>query len=78
MNMKTMEFYAAGLCGLMGLFIFLHLTRVFAQKSGFNKATIFAPFHYVSRWVSIVSPAPGFGESLWLQISLEGSVSPED
>lgn len=49
--MLTMEYYAAGLCGLMGVFIFLHLTRVFAQKSGLNKATIFAPFHYVSRIV---------------------------
>ena len=50
MNKEAMEYYAAALCGLMALFVLLHLSRVLARKSGLNKATIFAPFHYVSRF----------------------------
>lgn len=51
MNEEAMKYYAAALCGLMALFVLLHLTRVFARKTGLNKATIFAPFHYLSRSV---------------------------
>lgn len=51
MNKEAMEYYAAALCGLMALFVLLHLTRVLARKSGLNRATIFAPFHYTSRFV---------------------------
>lgn len=51
MNEEAMQYYAAALCGLMAIFVLLHLTRVVARKSGLNKATIFAPFHYVSRFV---------------------------
>ncbi|SPN99531.1 related to ferric-chelate reductase [Cephalotrichum gorgonifer] len=49
MNEEAMQYYAAALCGLMFLFVFIHLTRLFSQKTGLNKATIFAPFHYTSR-----------------------------
>lgn len=56
MDEEAMQYYAAGLCGLMALFVFLHLTRVFAQKTGLNKFTIFAPFHYISRFVPTYPP----------------------
>lgn len=54
MNLEAMKYYAAALCGLLVLFIILHLTRVFARKTGLNKAAIFAPFHYTSRFVPVL------------------------
>lgn len=64
MNKEAMQYYAAALCGLMALFVLLHLSRLLARKTGLNKATIFAPFHYVSRFVLLPS-CPGI-ENEWL------------
>ena len=58
MNEEAMKYYAAAVCGLMAIFVLLHLTRVLARKTGLNKAAIFAPFHYASRFaLNILYPA---------------------
>lgn len=50
-NEEQMKYFAAALCGLLGIFVLFHLGRVLAQKTGFaSKVPIVAvPFLHASR-----------------------------
>jgi len=50
-NRAQVQYYAAALSGLLGIFILFHLGRVAAQKSGLASKVpaLSIPFLYVSR-----------------------------
>ena len=64
-NEMTAEYFAASVCGLIGLFVCLHWTRRLVHRSGAVPSAWRQPLTVVSRWVrsTLVRGTPGFSST---------------
>lgn len=53
-NQQQLRYYAAGICGLMGIFIIFHWVRYLFNKSTSKRTGVTHPFVVLSRQVSPV------------------------
>ena len=51
-NQQQLRYFAAGICGLMGIFIIFHWIRYVFNKSSMRGTAITRPFSVISRQVS--------------------------
>lgn len=51
-NQQQLRYFAAGICGLMGIFIIFHWIRYVCNKSAVRGTAITRPFSVISRRVS--------------------------
>lgn len=51
-NQQQLRYFAAGICGLMGVFIIFHWTRYVFNKPAFRGSNITYPVRVISRQVS--------------------------